>query len=322
MATDETPPNMYPNEPQPRAVPFGPKKGGTGKTLLSINTAERLANEYGRDEVLYVDLDPEGNATQGLQLREEHWDDDVSLNDVLTGDTDPHDVIVEADRFDVIPAHKSFGSLEYEMQSDSWGVTWVRKHLVDELLGVGSGKYRFIILDTAGGGPLADAAIAAGQCVVIPLKMDSVNVNGLRNTLESQLAKMGEEIDVDILAIVPNDMDSPGNINTHENEMLKNLWDSPFQKYLPSFASPDHLTDPDSPGPGIRSSAALNRAYQNGGTLVDEDPEHPMLERLDQLAATVAWGGVEAAPDELGGSPTKTATDAEAEPEPNTTPTN
>jgi len=43
-------------------------KGGTGKTTVAINVAGAL-NERGRD-VLFVDLDPQGNATEGLGLTE------------------------------------------------------------------------------------------------------------------------------------------------------------------------------------------------------------------------------------------------------------
>ena len=39
-------------------------KGGTGKTTVAINIAGAL-NERGRD-VLFVDLDPQGNASEGL----------------------------------------------------------------------------------------------------------------------------------------------------------------------------------------------------------------------------------------------------------------
>jgi len=58
-------------------------KGGTGTTTIAINVAGAL-NELGRD-VLFVDLDPQGNATEGLGLLSAYDEPPPSLFDALTG---------------------------------------------------------------------------------------------------------------------------------------------------------------------------------------------------------------------------------------------
>ena len=56
-------------------------KGGTGETTVAINVAGAL-NERGRD-VLLVDLDPQGNATEGLGLTDA-YDASVDMAEVFT----------------------------------------------------------------------------------------------------------------------------------------------------------------------------------------------------------------------------------------------
>lgn len=51
-----------------RVISFINMKGGVGKTTLSINTANYLANK--NNKVLILDLDPQFNATQSLLLRQ------------------------------------------------------------------------------------------------------------------------------------------------------------------------------------------------------------------------------------------------------------
>ena len=50
-----------------RAVSVSLQKGGVGKTTIAINLADALANR-GHD-VLLVDLDQQGNATEGVGLK-------------------------------------------------------------------------------------------------------------------------------------------------------------------------------------------------------------------------------------------------------------
>src|SRR3954462_5924800 len=58
-------------EPAVRSLAFFNNKGGVGKTTLSCNLASLLA-EKANLSVLYVDCDPQCNATQ-LMLQDEVW---------------------------------------------------------------------------------------------------------------------------------------------------------------------------------------------------------------------------------------------------------
>lgn len=77
-------------------------KGGTGKTTIGINVAGALA-QRGAD-VLFVDLDPQGNATEGLGLVEAYDDAPPTLLDALL-EPDSVDVDDLVQEFDVLPSN-------------------------------------------------------------------------------------------------------------------------------------------------------------------------------------------------------------------------
>jgi chromosome partitioning protein len=91
-------------------------KGGTGKTTIAINIAGAL-NERGRD-VLFVDADPQGNATEGLGLLSAYDAEPPSLFDVLTDHTkrdQVNDLIVEHEEMDVLPSNLDLLHAEQEL---------------------------------------------------------------------------------------------------------------------------------------------------------------------------------------------------------------
>ena len=77
---------------KPAKISVTNQKGGVGKTTVAINVAGALADR-GRD-VLFVDLDPQGNATENLGLMDAYDDEPPSLFDVLT-DAEQRDQISE-----------------------------------------------------------------------------------------------------------------------------------------------------------------------------------------------------------------------------------
>lgn len=281
------PPAHDDTQAQPRAVSVALQKGGVGKTTLAINIAERLQARGHR--VLLVDLDQQGNATEGVGLRDA-YDADVHLGDVL-GDNAPatlDDVIRETEWFDVIPAHRDFDALEDRIRTTTFAETWVRKQVVDELLG---DRYDYIVIDSPPNlGALSDASLIASQNVVIPLQMSEPSISGMERMVEDQIAPLREQLDIDILALVPNRLEG----DNEERRIIDDIETSPFAEHLPAFARSEHFDDPDSPGPGVRKRISFRRAWREGEPLAAFDPDCDQLERLDALAAIVERGGVDA----------------------------
>ncbi len=91
-------------------------KGGTGKTTIAINIAGAL-NARGRD-VLFVDMDPQGNATEGLGLLDAYDATPPSIFDALTNSSRRsvvNDLIVEHEEMDVLPSNLDLLHAEQEL---------------------------------------------------------------------------------------------------------------------------------------------------------------------------------------------------------------
>lgn len=269
----------------PRAVSVALQKGGVGKTTVAINLAERLANRS--NDVLLVDLDQQGNATEGVGLADA-YQNEVHIGHVLedNSETTLGDVIREAGSFDVLPANEDLDSVENSIRSATFGELWIRNEIIDPVL---EETYDYVVVDSPPNlGPLADASLISTQNVIVPLRMSEPSVSGFERMYTQQITPIRKEIDLDIMAIVPNALSG----DNEEKRIIGNLEESEFGEYLPEFARTDHFDDPDSPGPGLRERIAFRRAWREGVPLGEYDPESDMLDRLDALAAVVERGGV------------------------------
>lgn len=274
---------MGENTPEPRAVTFALRKGGVGKTVLSINTAERLAARG--HKVLLMDADSQGHATEGVGLREV-YDADVHVGDYLLGDIDDvHEVIHSTKWFDVLPSNAKLGKAQSDIEDeDPFAILSIKKKIVDELLG---DEYDFILIDSpATGDPLfSDAALVGAQNVIVPMHGAESSVRGVEQMFNQQIQRIRENMDLNVLALVPNDC-------TQDNElkrMLKQL-NKHFREKTPWFARMEMWGT--TPGPGIRHRVQFSRSWRNGVPLAEFDPRNDMLVRLDELADIVERGDV------------------------------
>jgi len=270
-----------------RAVSVSLQKGGVGKTTLAINLADALAARGNR--VLLVDLDQQGNATEGVGFKDAYESATDHVGSVLTDDDpiDVREVVRSRDGFDLLPAHVDLDSVEDRIRNSTFGMLWVRRRIVEPLL---EEAYDYVVIDSPPSlGPLSDAALIGAQNVVVPLLMSEPSVSGFERMWEHQITPIRNEMEMELLAIVPNQLEG----DNEERRIIGDLEDSPFAGYLPTFARSAHFDDPDSPGPGIRKRIAFKRAWREGKTLREYDPDSDMLDRLDELAAVVERGGIE-----------------------------
>lgn len=187
-----------------KVVAFFNNKGGVGKTTTSCNVAAGLAQKMGK-KVLYIDLDPQCNATLLIlgedQVTECYWDhpDDhksiINIIDPLLVDEpgikfDPEAVIRGGNRFgvDLIMGHPNLSEIE-----DRLGEAWVKvpggdvgalrkTNWCNDLVQNLSHEYDYIILDLGPSlGSLNRSALLASDYFVTPMSIDIFSIVGLRN---------------------------------------------------------------------------------------------------------------------------------------------
>ncbi len=99
-----------------RVLALANQKGGVGKTTTAINLGTALA-AIG-EQVLIVDLDPQGNASTGvgIERRSRH----VSTYDVLSGSAPLQDAILETaiPRLSIAPSTLDLAGLELEIAQE------------------------------------------------------------------------------------------------------------------------------------------------------------------------------------------------------------
>lgn len=178
------------------------QKGGVGKTTSTINIAQALS-ALGH-KVLLIDLDPQGNATQGLGLKLDQLT--ASAAEILRDKNLPDEAgIYKGPGLDLIPATPLLASVEREMI----GITNSELRLGNRLKRLRS-QYQFILIDNAPGfGPLMNSALNAADSVLVPVDSSFFGLAGIQKLLaEIEVIREGYNPKLSILGFVLTLFDS------------------------------------------------------------------------------------------------------------------
>ena len=169
------------------------QKGGTGKTTSTINLAKAL--ELHGKRILLIDMDPQGSLTYSLGV----VDIDKSIADVLYGDADLLEVIVEREGMDVIPASISLADVELSLV-DVEDREYRLKYLLEKVDG-----YDFVIIDCPPSLSLLTInALAVSKYVIVPMLMEVLSLQGL-DLISETLQKIKQSVnpELSVLGILP-----------------------------------------------------------------------------------------------------------------------
>ena len=177
-----------------KIISFINQKGGVGKTTSAINTASYLA-ELGKF-VLLVDLDPQGNATSGLGIRQNNING--TLYSAMVGGANIEDTIIRTKTvgLSVIPSNGDLAGANIELVN-----TQNREYRLRSVLNSIRHDYDYIIIDSPPSlGILTVNGLTASDGVIIPVQAEYYALEGLGQLLETiELVRNGLHPNLEIM---------------------------------------------------------------------------------------------------------------------------
>jgi chromosome partitioning protein len=198
----------------PRILAVANQKGGVGKTTTAINLGTALA-AIGED-VLIIDLDPQGNASTGLGI--DRRNRRHSTYDVLAGETVLRDAIVPTavPRLQIAPSTLDLSGLELEIGQARDRAFRLRSALAQLKTPVaGQTNFTYVLVDCPPSLNLLTVnAMAAAHAILVPLQCEFFALEGLSQLLKT-VDTVREQLnpDLTIHGIVLTMYDSRNNLS-------------------------------------------------------------------------------------------------------------
>lgn len=245
------------------------QKGGTGKTTVAVNVAGALADRG--NDVLLVDLDPQGYATEGTGVTEAYDDTEFTLHDVLL-ELDNIDrlgeLVEDGNEFDVVPSNATLTAknTQTQLQQAKGGERRLRMAL-DRF----DREYDVVVVDCPPGlGALTDNALLATGNVLIPAETKATSMRALE-LLKDQIDSLGivfPNMEIRPVGLVANEVRTDG----VSEEMLE-WFEQVFGESVPIYE--------------VRKRVALQRAMMNGRSILTHDEDCDMEAVFKDIAGNL-----------------------------------
>ena len=212
-----------------KIIALANQKGGVGKTRTSINLAAGLA--YLGKKILLIDLDPQGNTTQGVGARN---DVSYSTYDLLLKDVEASQCIIKRriPPIDLIPATIDLAGSDLEMANYENG----REQLLKNKLAAIKDNYDFILIDCPPSlGLLITNALTAADSVIIPVQCEYYALEGLTQLLSTiRLVQKLYNPSLYIEGVLLTMYDSRTKLSTEvQQEVRKYFKERVYRSYIP-----------------------------------------------------------------------------------------
>lgn len=172
-----------------KVTTFALQKGGVGKTSISVSVAVTLAQKGYR--VLFIDSDPQGNATTWLDIQEMSSE----LADVLMKKCQVREAILstKVDNLSVIPTASLGSDLRIYSKTYANQQPFIMRHIIKEI----KDDYDYIIIDTSPAfGALEESCLLASEEAITVLNIDEFSTDGLI-TFHQNIESLRERYDTE-----------------------------------------------------------------------------------------------------------------------------
>jgi chromosome partitioning protein len=197
----------------PRVIALANQKGGVGKTTTAINLGTALA-AIG-EEVLIVDLDPQGNASTGLGI--DRRSRSRSTYDLLIGEAKLNEVAIPTvvPRVSVAPSTMDLLGVELEISSRPDRAFRLRQALANPEESSRDRNYTYVLVDCPPSlNLLTINAMAAAHSILVPLQCEFFALEGLSQLLQTvEQVKQSLNPELSIHGIVLTMYDSRNNLS-------------------------------------------------------------------------------------------------------------